>query len=154
MKGFLYLRIAAISNLVIIFSCICLTLWNTEYFRRLGRMPQYFLVQSITALFALHSIFVLYFLYRFYPDKEPPPTTMVFYRISEVIGWICAAMLFLGTVLLGVSIQRRPYDTGDGVAFFICLTMTVILITQLVGSLRMMENIRKNARQLLENSFT
>jgi hypothetical protein len=151
MRKFLFLRVLAISNLVITMSCMALTLstWNT--FSARGQLPSIFIGLAMLLPLALNSFFILYLFWKHYPDTEVPKPLRVGYRIVDVLCWIIVVILLLGPLLL--LLESGEKTTGDYIGSAFCLFFGIFMIAQLVLGGRLLRSIVQNARLALENSF-
>jgi L-asparagine transporter-like permease len=155
MKKFLYLRMVAITNCVILALFMVVLLANWREYADGNKLYEFFITGLILTLLALHTGFILFLYYKYYPSSEIPASVTICFRIADTICWICVVLLFLTLiVLLFFDTGNQAYHTrGYYTVLIMSVLLSLLIMVQLTGGHRLLKTIRRNARQQLENSF-
>ena len=104
--------------------------------------------ELVFAVLLNHSFLVFYLLRNYYPDKEVNRGTTIYYRLVMTGAWMVTGLLTLLVILQYLRSATTSY-------VLIILTILIILfIIQIKGAARLMNTIKDNARQKLEDSFS
>lgn len=154
MKKFLYLRVNAVVAIV-------LALITGFYYITIARPNVFYTdfewVGILLLLFAvpiIHPIHSLYVYKRYYPHTQlwrPHNIIDTILAIASLLVWIM--YLFLA-IQLWLSVMRGTIQLQIHLMAVLFTLLCVTTMTQVIGSLRLIKVIKRNARLELESSFS
>lgn len=112
--------------------------------------------EILFAILMSHGVLSLAKYYQYYPDKEIPKTSAIFYRIAEIGCWLCLFFILIanaGIIFFSVASYQAAIRQNYPTLIFSFILFSLFLV-QIMGGRRMIKTIRENARLQLENSFT